>query len=111
MADTVRCLKPGSSIYIAEFAFVSEPEKVDFYGKRWVDVYRDEEQITGEFGSFTVRKPDNTTHFIAHHFAPFELADMLQKNGVDVVEDRIVQARSALSGNISPNVNIWGTKR
>lgn len=110
VADAVGCLKPGGQIYIAEFARITDPEKRDFYGDRWIEVYQRERRITGEEGSFTVRRPDGSTHFLAHHFRQDELSDLLARNGIEIAANLEVLTRSMLSGNISPIINIWGIK-
>lgn len=111
LSEATRTIKPGKPVYVAEFAVVTDPAAVDFYGKPWKDVYRDEERLTDERHSFTVRQPDGSTHFIAHHFTGEELRGNMSSAGLGGFQTREFMGRSALSGNPSPQIVVWGRKQ
>lgn len=111
LKDSIRCTKPNGLIYIAEFAMISDPTVYTSTGKRWVDVYQQDVELIGEFGSVIVQNEDGSRRFIGHHFTETELTDLMGKNGVMVLQTEKIQVQSKVSGLTRDNWNIWGYKQ
>jgi len=108
--EAIRVTKPEGTIYIAEFAVITDPQIRTSFGKKWVDVYRDDEPKTGEAGTVIVLNPDQTPKFLAHHFTDDELIKIAKNSGIGEIEIRKVQITSSVSGLKRDNWNLWGNK-
>ncbi len=110
--EASRVVKDNGLVYVAEFTTIDDPEAVAaMTGKKWSDIYKDDAPITGEYGTVIVRNPDGSPKFYAHHFTQEELADLYDRNQLEVDAIKRVQVISQVSGKIRDNWNIWGTKR
>lgn len=112
LKETVRTLKVGGSIYVAEFALISDPLQRTYHGNQlWSDVYEQDSKTTGEYGSVVVHHMNDWgTYFIAHHFRRSELCGLLQGAGIDVAARKKATVRSRVSGQLRDTFNIWGSK-
>ncbi len=111
LKDSIRCIKPRGLIYIAEFALVTDPIAYTSTGKRWVDVYDQDKEATGELGSVIIQNEDGSPRFIGHHFTRDELVELLEINGVTVLQIEKAPTQSQISEQMRDNWNIWGEKR
>jgi len=110
LVDTLRCLRPGAPLYIAEFARIKDAEAYTSDGKRWIEVYQKDSQLVGEYGSVIVHNKNGSTRFIGHHFTEEELIGLLVEHGVAVSNVEHVQINSSVSGQARDSLNIWGRK-
>lgn len=90
---------------------ITDPTVYTSTGKRWVDVYNQDLESTGEFGSVIVQNGDGSPRFIGHHYTENELVDLLRENGIIVLRSEKVQVRSKVSGLFRDNWNVWGYKQ
>lgn len=111
MQDSIRCIRPNGLIYIAEFALITDSTVYTSTGKRWVHVYKQDAESTGEFGSVIVQNQDGSTRFIGHHFTETELTDLMENVGVRVLQIEKVQVQSKVSGLTRDNWNAWDYKQ
>ncbi len=111
LKETVRCIKPGGIVYVAEFARIIDPNTLTSDGKNWQHVYQVDALATGEEGSVRVLRQDGSVRYICHHFNQDELEGAFSINGLAVKACKNVMTRSTVSGNLRPNWNIWGTKK
>lgn len=105
-------VKNNGLIYVAEFSRIADSAERTFHGnERWIDVYRKDSLITGEYGSVVVHKKHSwETSFIAHHFEREELEDLFDDAGINVIANEIIRVRSNISGQIRNTLNIWGIR-
>ncbi|MDD5415952.1 MAG: class I SAM-dependent methyltransferase [Candidatus Daviesbacteria bacterium] len=110
--ETMRVLKDGGLIYVAEFALINDPfQRTHYDNRRWVDVYTRDSNVIGEYGSVVVHNTrDGGIWFIAHHFRSDELSDLLQHSGVKIMASKNVTVESQVSGQLRDTFNIWGLK-
>lgn len=74
----------------------------------WVDVYQEDFDLTGEYGSVVVRGLDRSIRFIAHHFTKEEIGSLMGDFGVRDLQFREVLVESSVSRKIRANWNVWG---
>jgi ubiquinone/menaquinone biosynthesis C-methylase UbiE len=111
LKETMRCLKKGALVYVADFSFIDDQDEYTSNGKRWQDVYDNDQKTTGEHGTFIVTNPDGSPMFYAHHFKEKEIKDLLEVNGIKISELRKIQVISKVSGQARYTWNIWGVKQ
>lgn len=106
-------VKRNGLIYAAEFGRVTDSAQRTFHGnERWIDVYRKDSLITGEYGSVVVHKKHSwETDFLAHHFERKELEDLFDDEGINVIANENIRVRSNISGQLRDTLNIWGSKK
>lgn len=108
--ECFRVLKPGGYIYLGEFARILDPTIRTSKGSRWIDVYKDDMSITGEYGSVVVRPENPKKSFVAHHFAEADLISLAMQHNFQELTMKRVFTVSMISGEKRPNWNAWFKK-
>ncbi|MBI4079269.1 MAG: class I SAM-dependent methyltransferase [Candidatus Levybacteria bacterium] len=110
-AATVKTLKPGGLLYVAEFAMIYDPAVTTRLDNvPWTDVYRRDNQVTGEYGSVVVHNNDGSTHFVGHHFTYDEFLFLFRGAGVAPIASERVAVQSNVSGATRDTWTMWGHK-
>ena len=106
--ECVRVLKSGGEICLCELAMKHGDEEHE-------EMYRHHAQMTGEMGSRVVRDPySRKVLFVAKHFEPEELEDLLSRHGIFDIQlrkENIVKDGLIIPGRERrEQISAWGKK-